>query len=166
MKNILLVRHAKSDWSNNLPDIKRPLSKRGRHNASQMKPVVADLIKPPVHVISSSSTRTRETTELLFEDLESSAINIEYSDQLYLADLSTIRELIKHNLHGVNTLVIVAHNPGMDHIVESLAGEYLPLSSTGKLMTTCAIAHFIINDDDTGLEHPLLQNIIRPKELS
>ena len=42
MKTLLLIRHAKSSWSDSsLPDFERPLNERGKHDA----PIMAKRIK-------------------------------------------------------------------------------------------------------------------------
>ena len=62
MKNLLVMRHAKSDWSQQADDFDRPLNKRGRgdlpHVARMLGTVESGL---PDLVISSSSQRARET---------------------------------------------------------------------------------------------------------
>ena len=34
MKKVILVRHAKSSWKHNVPDIERPISNRGYNDAT------------------------------------------------------------------------------------------------------------------------------------
>ena len=36
MKKIILIRHAKSSWENNVSDLERPISKRGYNDANLM----------------------------------------------------------------------------------------------------------------------------------
>ena len=36
MKKVILVRHAKSSWKHNVPDIERPISNRGYNDANLM----------------------------------------------------------------------------------------------------------------------------------
>ena len=36
MKKLTIIRHAKSDWSFDVPDMDRPISKRGKNDAQIM----------------------------------------------------------------------------------------------------------------------------------
>jgi phosphohistidine phosphatase len=165
MKNILLIRHAKSDWSHSLPDFDRALSSRGRHDAERMGKVIRPLIKTPCLFLASSSQRTRETVQRLVDSLDDSIVKTRFTDQLYLANSSTIKHLIKKHLGAVNSLIVIAHNPGMDDVVENLAGYTPPLTENGKLMTTCAVAFFQASDTDLSLSKPELRQVIRPKDI-
>ena len=40
MKKLTIIRHAKSDWSFDVPDMDRPISKRGKNDAQ----IMAELI--------------------------------------------------------------------------------------------------------------------------
>ena len=54
MKTLYLVRHAKSDWSNdNLPDFERFLNKRGVENAQEMAERFSNYQQIPELLISS-----------------------------------------------------------------------------------------------------------------
>ena len=39
MKKLILIRHAKSDWSFDLPDLERPISKRGKNDIKLMSSI-------------------------------------------------------------------------------------------------------------------------------
>lgn len=40
MKYLILIRHAKSDWSFDLPDLERPISNRGKNDIQIMSSVL------------------------------------------------------------------------------------------------------------------------------
>ena len=64
MKKLVLIRHAKSDWSNPfLDDFLRPLNKRGEKNAPLMAKVLKEKNIRPDLIISSPSLRTKQTLE-------------------------------------------------------------------------------------------------------
>jgi hypothetical protein len=65
-------------------------------------------------------------------------------------------------------LLALAHNPGMDDAVEYLADSPPALSSTGKLMTICALAWFHPSSAE-DLKTPVrgkLQYLSRPEEIT
>ena len=65
MKKLSIIRHAKSDWSHNLPDMDRPISQRGRNDADVMSNVIQDLNLEPQIIFSSPATRTIQTYQRL-----------------------------------------------------------------------------------------------------
>jgi phosphohistidine phosphatase len=68
MKTLLVLRHAKSSWSDPaLDDHERPLNKRGRRDAPRMGELVREYGLIPDVVISSDAVRARLTAEAVFE---------------------------------------------------------------------------------------------------
>ena len=64
MKKLLIVRHSKSSWSDPyLSDFDRPLNKRGNRDGKLMAEFLSKRINNIDKLISSSSKRTRETSE-------------------------------------------------------------------------------------------------------
>ncbi len=142
MYEVMLMRHAKSDWQYDVADIDRPLNPRGRRNALAMGRYLAEIDCVPSRIILSSSQRTRETAELLLQSLPLKKDALQIDRELYLADRETLLEAMELYANEGQRLLILAHNPGMDDTVNYLASSPPPLSASGKLMTTCAVACF------------------------
>ena len=172
MFELMLMRHAKSDWSSHIADIDRPLNDRGARDAIRMGAHLNQLDLVPDKMIVSAAQRTRETASLLLNSLVVDEKNIIFDRQLYLADMDTLCETIEIYASAASQqsrqrLLILAHNPGLDYMVSYLASSAPPLSSSGKLMTTCAVACFSLASL-YALKKPgqgELQNLIRPKEI-
>ncbi len=171
MFELMLMRHAKSDWSSHTADIDRPLNDRGARDAIRMGAHLNKLDLVPDRMVVSAAQRTRETASLLLNNLVVDEKNIIFDRKLYLADMDTLCETIEIyasvSQRSRQRLLILAHNPGMDYLVSYLSSSPPPLSSSGKLMTTCAVACFSLASLD-ALKKPgqgELQNLIRPKEI-
>ena len=84
MKKLTIIRHAKSDWSFDVPDMDRPISKRGKNDAQIMAELIDTINCFPQIIYSSPSKRTVETYEY-FLKYSSVFKNIEFqkSNQLY-----------------------------------------------------------------------------------
>jgi phosphohistidine phosphatase len=167
MFELLLMRHAKSDWSGHTADIDRPLSDRGARDAIRMGDHLNQLQLVPDRMVVSTAQRTQETASLLLNNLAVDEKNIVLDKALYLAGMDTLCETIALYAVDNQRLLILAHNPGMDYMVSYLAGSAPPLSSSGKLMTTCAVACFSL-DSLAAIRKPgqgVLHNLIRPKEI-
>jgi phosphohistidine phosphatase len=142
MFELMLMRHAKSDWNSHKADIDRPLNARGRKDARHMGSYLNDQAFIPERMVVSPARRTLETAELLLASLPVAEENITVDKALYLADRETLCEIIELYASDNQRLLILAHNPGMDDLVSYLARTPLSLSDSGKLMTTCAVACF------------------------
>ena len=71
MKSIILVRHAKSDWSNlYLPDIERTLNERGLRDAKKMGQVLLARNINIDLIIASTAKRAAQTAILIANELD------------------------------------------------------------------------------------------------
>ena len=168
MFELLLMRHAKSDWHSHTADIERPLNARGEQDALRMGAYMNAAGLVPHRMIISAARRTQQTAELLLQNLSVPENNNIIDRQLYLADTETICNIIELYASEGERLLILAHNPGMDYLVSQLASAPPPLSDNGKLMTTCAVACFSL-ESLAALNKPgqaELQRLLRPKEIA
>ena len=168
MFELMLMRHAKSDWHSHMSDIDRPLNERGEQDAVRMGEYLSENNLAPDRMIISSARRTKQTAELMLQNISLPDSNIIIDRQLYLAGTETITEIIELYANEGERLMVLAHNPGMDYMVSYLASSPPPLSDSGKLMTTCALAHFQL-DSLAALKksgQAELINLLRPKEFA
>jgi len=164
--DLLVMRHAKSDWSDPaLPDERRPLAPRGNRAAARMAEWLDEKELTPDRVLSSSAVRTRETVAHLARGLDLDPVNMEFRDDLYLAGAWDWIDALRHE--SVDRLLICGHNPGFDDLVDWLCFEPPERTLDGKLMTTSAIAHLRFDDDWSaiGPTSGRLHALVRPREL-
>lgn len=121
----------------------------------------------PVIVLSSPAERAKQTALAVADMLQLNPDQIQFNKDLYLADRSTLLRILQSVPDTTDSVLLVAHNPGMDELVEWLAPEPPPLSTSGKLMTTAAIAIFEIPGGWSKLQRgeTALTQLLRPKEL-
>src|SRR6266849_3623881 len=92
-KTILLLRHAKSAWSDpRLDDHERPLNRRGEQAAKAMADHIARREPRPELILCSTAMRTRQTLAPLVKLLDA-------------------------------TVLLIGHNDGIWHLAEALAGN-------------------------------------------
>ncbi len=140
MKTLLLLRHAKSSWKDpTLTDHDRPLNKRGRKAAPRMGGVIGDQDIVPDVILSSTARRARDTAERAAEAAGYEA-EIELREELYHAAPGAYIEAISWLPDALTCVMCVGHNPGMEELVSSLAGEY-------HRFPTAALAQFEIDTD-------------------
>jgi len=165
MPELLVMRHAKSDWSTGLIDFDRPLGKRGHDDAPRMAEWLTDNDIAPDSVITSAANRALTTARYVADHIDLDDADFEVRDDLYLASAhSWLQTLHGHSRN--DRLMICGHNPGLDHLVDYLSADPLELSDSGKLMTTAAIAHFAVGDwAELSDGSARLIALMRPKEL-
>ena len=96
MKQLLIMRHAKSSWSDeNLSDHDRPLNARGQNNAPRMGAFVAEQGCLPDIIISSTAQRAAMTAKLFVEGC-GTAIPIRERRGLYHPSISDYTEAINN----------------------------------------------------------------------
>lgn len=163
MKTLMLLRHAKSSWKDDsLADHDRPLNKRGIKTAPMMGHLIRDHEIVPELIVSSTAVRARTTAEATAAASGYTG-EITLTDELYLA---TAGEILRHAQErtdeALSRVLLIGHNPGMEDLVNVLAGRREPFP-------TAALAVFDIDIDrwrelELGV-HSKLRNLWRPKEL-
>jgi phosphohistidine phosphatase len=120
MKSILILRHAKSDWSNaSLSDFDRPLNNRGLNDAPRMGMLLAKYRTTPDLIISSPSMRTRKTVELVAHSSTYGG-DIVWEDSLYGGSFYDIVSALHSVPESAARPMIVGHNPGIEETVSLL----------------------------------------------
>lgn len=162
MLRLILMRHAKSDWGDpGLSDHDRPLNPRGQRDAPRMARWLADAGWVPDLVLASTATRVRETIQGM-ETVWESVPPVLYSDALYLSSPEELLRTIRSDAISGDTLMVVAHNPGLQILVSQLAGELVSFP-------TAAMALFHVNGtqwaDVISAKQACLVHLIRPKEI-
>ena len=116
MRRLILMRHAKSDWSTaGLADHDRPLNPRGMASAKALGEWFRLKGYVPDEVISSSARRTGQT--LMGLALTNDA-RTTFSRDLYLASAIRIR-VVLDTAKGT-TVLILGHNPGIADFAHSI----------------------------------------------
>jgi phosphohistidine phosphatase len=121
MRQLLLMRHAKSSWDDvALPDRDRPLNARGRKAAATMRAAIQDLGLVPDMILVSPARRTMQTLEAL--DPWDETPLIEPTDSLYLADPTQILAVLHGVPETVRSVMVLGHNPGLHDLALALTG--------------------------------------------
>ncbi len=118
MKQLCLVRHAKSDWDHpGLSDHDRVLNERGRRDGPRMAAALRSRGVVPDLVVTSTAVRAATTAEMLAEGLGVPKERILRLPELYLAQPRTILRVVQGLDEAVGTALVFGHNPGMHEAV-------------------------------------------------
>lgn len=161
MKNLFLLRHAKSSWGNAaLGDFDRPLSKRGISNAIQLSEYIQKHSISFDLVLSSPSERTQSTLDLVMSSLDPIPSS-NLKECIYHASAPSLIQLITEQDDEINNLLIIGHNPGLHILTETLTNESIVKFPTCAFAKITNFNHW--KDIDTGILN--LESLITPKEL-
>ena len=120
MKRLFLLRHAKAEREGHGGgDKARALTSRGRTDATRLGRFLNEDVYVAGLVLCSTSARTRETLALVLPQL-SVKPDVEYLDELYLAEAKAILALVRGTSDSIGSLMIVGHNPGLEECARSL----------------------------------------------
>jgi phosphohistidine phosphatase len=155
-RHLILLRHAKSAWPDDVLDHERPLAPRGRRDA----PAAGDWLRKsdyvPDRVLCSTAKRTRETWQLAEEKLGAHPQTV-FEDRVYGASSAELLDLAQQTSAAVRTLLIVGHDPAMRGLTLDLASEQSgdaegeALGRVRAKYPTAAIAVLSFSDDWPGL---------------
>lgn len=121
MKNLILVRHAKSDWSApSLGDFDRPLNDRGKRDAPEMANRLLDKKIKIDAFVSSPAKRAKKTASVFAKEYKKDKDKIIFVDKLYEASPDTFYKVVSELDDDFDTVAIFSHNPGITDFANSL----------------------------------------------
>lgn len=170
MKNLLLLRHAKSSWENlSLVDFQRPLNDRGRDAATRMAAYMADHMPLPDRILCSTAQRTRETLSA-FVKVYAHEYEVSFMRDLYMATPTVLMGDIQACEPETETLMIIAHNPGLEELAcvlaNDLKGDHIQDMVTKYPTAACAHFRFEAQDwTDVKMGQGQLVTFIKPRSL-
>lgn len=122
MDRLILLRHAKAEAeAPSGDDFDRPLAPRGQREARAVGMQLAALGLRPDLAVVSPAVRTRETWELV--ELSVAGADVKFESGLYNAEAGAIRKLAEKAGAKARTVIVVAHNPGLQELAVRLMRE-------------------------------------------
>ncbi len=162
MKTLLVLRHGKSSWASpDLSDHDRPLKGRGRRDSTRMgeELLARDLV--PDLIVSSTAQRARSTTRRAAE-AAGCADRIQETRELYLTGVAhQLQTVAQHAEDAHQRVMIVAHNPTLEDLVEHLTGEDVRLTTANLACIDLDLGSW----RQLGTARGELRFVLRPKEL-
>lgn len=145
MKQIYLIRHAKSCWEDpSLGDKERPLNPRGHRDAPVMAAYLADLDIKPNLIVSSTAKRTQTTANYFAKQFGISEDNILYDNDLYDASVEEVFSVIRSISPDIDVVFLIGHNPAITYLSNMFGGDRI------DNVPTCGIVRIDFSGDDWG----------------
>lgn len=126
MKQLYLVRHAKSSWDfPDLDDFDRPLSARGERDAPKMGKRFKEREITPDLVVTSPAVRARTTCDVITETLGLPQTLIKEDEDLYHSSDDEMFSIVRALPDKHDKVMMFGHNPGFTDFVNSLIDEHI-----------------------------------------
>ena len=155
MKQLILLRHAKSSWADpGQPDFERPLNERGQADAPRMGAFLRDALLRPECIVSSPARRALQTAEAVRAAWGDEAPPLSEEPRIYEATTGDLQGVIEDRLADCDRLMLVGHDPAISSLLARLTGVRAE-------MPTCSAAVIALRRVDEGL----LCGLFRPKKL-
>jgi len=117
MKTLLLVRHAKTAAARaDQTDHSRALEERGVTDARNLANYLHQNSIVPDEMLVSSAKRTQSTAQILTAGFGDADLDVKISDELYLANVSFLEDVVQNISDDIDTIMIVGHNPGLSEL--------------------------------------------------
>ncbi len=162
MKTLLLMRHAKSSWKDNdIKDFDRPLNKRGENDAPLLGRLLHEQELIPQRILSSPALRARMTAEAIVKEMNYSG-EVEYFDSFYLAEPSVYFDMVRTLPDGLERVLLIGHNPGLEAVLQVLTKQVVPLPTAALAHIALPLQHW--SDLSLEVDGELVQ-LWRPRDL-
>jgi len=121
-RTLAVLRHAKSDWQQSVPDHDRPLAARGTRDAPVAGRWIAEHVGAVDLVVVSSALRTQQTWALVAPALPAPP-EVRTEPAVYAAPVDRLLAVLREVPSQIGTVLLVGHNPGCADLVAALAGQ-------------------------------------------
>jgi phosphohistidine phosphatase len=132
-RRLLLLRHAEaaaaqagspgSPAAAGSPDFDRPLTPRGRSQAQRAARLLLRAGLQPDLIMASPAVRARDTATIVAARLGYSR-EVDQQPALYQAGAAALLAALQRCEAGAQTILLVAHNPGLSELAQELAGAH------------------------------------------
>lgn len=160
MKNLILVRHAKSSWDYKVSDDKRPLEDRGKTDSQLVSNEFKYYSFHPDIIYSSHANRALTTCKIFMKTLKLSDNLLKTSNKLYDFSGENVVDFIKSLDKQLNNVIIFGHNYAFTSISNRFGSIFI------DNLPTCGLVWIQFDIDSWAeIEKGTTKLIIKPKDL-
>lgn len=139
MKDVLVLRHAKSSWSDaGLPDHERPLKPRGQRDAPEVGRQLRHRGLVPDRILSSTAVRAQTTARLVASACAYDGV-VELVETLYHGGPPAYLASLQALPDDVARVLLVGHNPDVGDLTTLLSGEHVVFATASLVHLRIAV---------------------------
>lgn len=133
MKKLIIVRHAKSSWEDEISDKNRPLTPAGidraKHHAQLLSAHLDDM---PKYWVSSFAIRALHTA-VIFSSEFNQVENLRIQESLYTFLSGELQQAIAQFPNDVDSAILFGHNDACHQTIVDYTGVYIREFKTASL---------------------------------
>ncbi len=149
MKQLTLIRHAKSSWAHKVIDHERPLLERGINDAILVANYLKGKLKTPDVIWSSTANRALSTAKLFIQELEYQKIPFQTNSNLYDFEGLQVTQALKNASNLIQHVLLFGHNYAITNIANVYGNyDYANIPTAGVVQLEFAIKNW--KDLETG----------------
>ena len=134
MKNLIIVRHAKSSWKHNVRDLDRPIKNRGITDITAVSKEFKRKYSHPDAVFSSPAKRAFDTCNIFLQHIEFSYNNAIISPEIYDFGGNSLINFIESIDDTYNNVMLFGHNHALTYFVNTYGDNYIDNLPTSGLV--------------------------------
>ena len=135
MKNIILIRHAKSDWDFLVDDKYRTINNRGILDSNLIAKNSSSFLQDDYTVWCSTATRAMQTAKFFTDIYKFPYENIIFIEALYTFEINQLEKQIKNCSDDVKNLIIFGHNSAITDFVNKFGDIFIENVPTSGLVS-------------------------------
>lgn len=160
MKQLILVRHGKSDWNHNVTDHQRPLKKRAYDDAEKVSSAFQSAVNFNFPIYSSTAKRAHTTAQLLQDHLKDQVTELKTFDELYTFNSDDLLQFIHQLPDEEDQVMMVSHNGGLTDLINRISNATLDnLPTTGLVLIKFEIEQWQAVDKGQMILHLFPKNL-------
>ena len=160
MKNVILIRHAKSNWDTPSIDKKRPLSSKGVADAHLVSSHIASYLPKKSIIWSSTAKRAKDTATIFLQNITYPLESIIFKEELYTFDVNELVKVIKTCNNSYDCVIVFGHNEAITEFVNKFGDATID--------NVCTSGFVSIEFDTDSWEHIVkghTKKVVFPRDL-
>jgi phosphohistidine phosphatase len=134
MKNLILIRHAKSSWDKPVSDKDRELTERGKNDAILVSKESRVLLDDHFVLFSSNARRALETATIFATNYSLPLNEIIVNEDLYTFDENQLEKVIKSLNNDLENVIVFGHNAALTNFVNKFGDIFIENVPTSGLI--------------------------------
>lgn len=160
MKNLIIIRHAKSSWDAPVQDKDRTLASRGINDAHLVSSSIIEYLPKTFIIWSSTAKRAAETALIFTQNISCPVESIVFKDELYTFESRELERIIKSCDDGYDCVILFGHNEAITDFVNKFGDVFIDNVPTSGFVS--------INFDTNSWENireGKIQKMVFPRDL-
>ncbi len=135
MKNLIIIRHAKSSWDAPLNDVDRPLDHRGIKDAHLVSAKSTTYLPGKFQIFSSFAKRASETAMIFAQNFSYPLENIVFREDLYTFDENRLEKIVRSFDNNYDNVILFGHNEAITNFVNKFGNVYIENVATAGFVS-------------------------------